>query len=57
MEKLSFWQGETEIAYFSNGMFFITKGEITKTLVMGNFTWQVILPDKALGLMANYSGS
>ena len=56
MKKLSFWQGNTEIAYFSDGMFYISKGRITKTLTMGNFTWQ-ILPDSSLGLMANYSGS
>lgn len=57
MDRLSFWQGTTEMAYFSNGRFYIGHGEVTDTMRMGNFTWQVFRTDGSLGLMANYSGS
>ena len=50
MDRLSFWQGETELAYFSNRIFHISQGEITKNLKMGNHTWMV-LPDNSIGLI------
>ena len=50
-DRLSFWQGNVEVAYFSNNVFNIENGEIGKTLVMGNHIWQV-LPDGSIALIA-----
>lgn len=51
MDRLSFWQGDVEMAYFSDNTFHITNGEITKLLKMGNFTWSV-MEDDSIGLAA-----
>lgn len=51
MNKLSFWQGETELAYFTDNVFHITHGEIMKTLKIGNHTWTA-LTDGSLGLIS-----
>ena len=40
MDRLSFWQGSVEVAYFSSGKFYIAQGEITNTLQIGNFVWK-----------------
>ena len=50
MDRLSFWQGEAELAYFSNNIFHIAKGEVTQTMKMGNHTWMV-MPDGSIGLI------
>ena len=52
MDRLSFWQGETEVAYFSDNVFYIAHGEITDTLKMGHHTWQ-IMPDGSMALTSN----
>lgn len=51
MDRLSFWQGETELAYFTDNVFHITHGEIMKTLKIGNHTWTA-LTDGSLGLIS-----
>ena len=51
MDKLSFWQGETELAYFADNMFHIANGEVTKTMKMGNHIWKV-LADGSMGLIS-----
>ena len=51
MDRLSFWQGETELAYFSDRVFHIENGEVTKTMKMGNHTW-TILTDGSMGLIS-----
>ena len=40
--RLAFWQGSVQLAYFSSGKFYITNGEITNTLQIGNFTWKAM---------------
>ena len=50
MDRLSFWHGETEIAYFADNIFHIAKGEVTDSMAMGNFVWK-IMPDNSLALM------
>ena len=40
--KLAFWSGSVQLAYFSSGKFYITNGEITNTLQIGNFTWKAM---------------
>lgn len=40
MDRLSFWQGTVELAYFSSGKFFINNGEILQTLKIGEFMWK-----------------
>ena len=40
MDKLAFWQGTVELAYFSSGKFYISQGEITNTLQIGNYTFK-----------------
>lgn len=42
MNKLAFWQGTVQLAYFSSGKFYITNGEITNTLQIGNYVWKVM---------------
>lgn len=49
-DRLSFWQGTTEMAYFSDRKMHITDVEILNKMSMGNYTWQV-QPDGSLGLM------
>ena len=49
-DKLSFWQGETEVAYFSDKKLYITQAEVTNEMKMGNFIWKV-QQDGSLGLI------
>lgn len=42
MDKLSFYQGGVEVAYFSNNSFNINKGKILQELQMGNFMWTIV---------------
>lgn len=51
MDRLTFWQGETELAYFSDNIFHIANGEIVKTLKIGNHTWMA-LTGGAMGLIS-----
>ena len=51
-ERLSFWQGTAEVAYFSNRKLYITSCEILKEMTMGNYIWMV-QADGSLGLMVN----
>lgn len=51
-DRLSFWQGDIEVAYYSNNVFYIAHGEITKELKMGNHKWEIM----ADGSMALISG-
>lgn len=51
MDRLSFWQGETELAYFTDNIFHIANGEVTKTMKMGNHIWKV-LADGSMGLIS-----
>ena len=48
-EKLSFWQGTTEVAYFSNRKMHIENGEIRNKLKMGHYAWK-IQADGSMGL-------
>ena len=52
MDRLSFWQGETEVAYFSSNTFYIQRGEILNSLKMGNHTWNV-MADGSMALVGN----
>jgi len=52
MDRLSFWQGETEVAYFASDTFYIRRGEVLNSLQMGNHTWNV-MPDGSIGLVGN----
>ena len=40
MNKLAFWQGTTQLAYFSSGKMYITDAEITNTLQIGNYAFK-----------------
>lgn len=51
VDRLSFYQGAAEVAYFANNIFHISNGEITSTLKMGNHTWKR-MADGALALIA-----
>ena len=51
MDRLSFWQGETELAYFSDSVFHIAQGEVSDYMKMGNHTWK-ILADGSMGLIS-----
>ena len=42
MNRLAFWQGNTLMAYFSSGRFYIANGEITGTLTIGNYQWKAM---------------
>ena len=42
MDEMAFWEGETKLAYFSSGKFYIANGEITETLTVGGFHWKVL---------------
>jgi hypothetical protein len=37
--ELAFWHGENKIAWFSDNVFHIRRGEITDSLQIGNHTW------------------
>lgn len=37
-DRLSFWQGETEIAYMSSGVLHIARAELSESLRIGNYT-------------------
>lgn len=50
-DRLSFWQGNVEMAYFSDRRMYITDVEITKSLRMGNYIWR-IQEDGSMGLTA-----
>ena len=50
MDRLSFWHGTTEIAYFADNIFHIAQGEVTHSMAMGNYLWK-IMPDGSLALM------
>lgn len=51
-DRLSFWFGDTEVAYFAGNEFNIATGKIVNSLQMGdNFRWQ-INSDNSLALMA-----
>ena len=50
-DRLSFWQGETEMAYFSDRKMYITDAQIVRTLRMGNYVWR-IQQDGSMGLTA-----
>lgn len=50
-ERLSFWQGTAEMAYFSDKTLYVTDASILKTLRMGNYYWK-IEPDGSMGLTA-----
>lgn len=49
-ERMSFWMGNTEIAYFGNRKLFITNAEVLRKMTMGNYVWRV-QSDNSLGLM------
>ena len=49
-DRLSFYQGSVELAYFSSGKFYITNGEITNSLQIGNFAWKK-MTDGSLALV------
>lgn len=52
MDRLSFFQGETEVAYFASNTFYINHGEVKQSLQMGNHTWQV-MADGSIALVGN----
>ncbi len=49
-DRLSFWINQTEAAYFSNNVFHIAQGEVTNSMRMGSYIWQV-MAGGAMGLM------
>lgn len=48
--EMAFYQNGTKVAYFSGTSFVIERGEVKKSMVMGNFQWQ-IFADGSMGLM------
>ncbi len=48
--ELAFYQNGEKVAYFSGNSFVIERGEVKKSMVMGNFQWQ-IFADGSMGLM------
>lgn len=48
--RLGFWQGNREVAYFSNNQFHINEGIIDNSLRMGGHIWKV-LTNGAIALM------
>jgi len=50
MDELAFWHGTTKMAYFTDNVFHISQGEVTKSMKMGNHTWQ-IMTDGSMGLI------
>lgn len=51
VDRLSFYQNGSEVAYFANNTFHIASGEVTRSMKMGNHTWTV-LTGGALALIA-----
>ena len=49
-DRLTFYVNGSEAAYFSNQVFHIAKGEVTVSMRMGNYIWQ-IMSNGAMGLM------
>lgn len=49
-DRLSFYLNGAEVAYFSNNVFHIAKGEVTDGMKMGNFEWKVF-SNGSIGLM------
>ena len=39
-ERISFMDGESEVAYISNGKLYITDGEFLNSLQLGNFVFE-----------------
>lgn len=52
-DRLSFWQGATEMAYFSDKKLYITDVEILSKMTMGNYVWK-IQADGSMGLMVQH---
>lgn len=51
MDELAFWHGTTKMAWFTDDVFHISHGEVSKSMKMGNHTWQV-LADGSIGLIS-----
>ena len=51
MDEMAFYQGETKLAYFSSGKFYITNGEITNTPQIGHFIWKA-MEDYSMALIS-----
>lgn len=49
-DRLTFYVNGAEAAYFSNQVFHIAQGEVTQSMRMGNYVWQ-IMSNGAMGLM------
>lgn len=49
--EMAFWQGDAKLAYFSSGKFYITNGEITNSLQIGDFIWKR-MTDGSLALLS-----
>ena len=49
-DRLSFYLNGAEVAYFSNNVFHIARGEVTDAMTMGNFQWKVF-GNGSMGLM------
>lgn len=49
-ERLSFWQGNTEMAYFSDQMLYVNEMRVLNGMRMGNYVWK-IQTDGSMGLM------
>lgn len=48
-DRLSFYVNDTEVAYMSNSMLYITNSEVLNSMRMGNYVWR-ILQDGSMGL-------
>lgn len=48
--EMAFYQNGVKVAYFASNKFVIEEGEVKKSMVMGNFQWQ-IFADGSMGLM------
>ena len=48
--EISFYQNGAKVAYFGGNLFHIEKGEVLKSMKMGNFTW-MIFDNGSMGLM------
>ena len=51
-DRLSFWQGTTEVAYISDSTLRINTAELMQEMRMGNYVWR-IQSDNSLGLMVS----
>ena len=49
-DQLTFYIGETAVAWFGNSVFHITDGEVTNSMRMGSYTWKV-MANGSMGLM------